>query len=195
MGQEIEYKLRAPDADALARAYVRVGTAAAAGQEQIIEMDTRYFDTPEGVLRARRWTLRIRRENDRSVLTCKTPGQGHSRGEWELVRTADAPAPTASELRALAELGAPETLTQLEELRPVCGAHFTRRCVTLTLPDAIIELAADAGELFGARERERFFELELELKSGNAGRLAELADIAALPEEPLSKQARAMRLL
>ena len=53
MGQEIEYKLRAPDADALARAYARVGTAAAAGQEQIIEMDTRYFDTPEGVLRAR----------------------------------------------------------------------------------------------------------------------------------------------
>ena len=65
----------------------------------------------------------------------------------------------------------------------------------LELPDARIELAADAGKLFGPQTSEAFFELELELYSGHADRLAELARIAALPEEVLSKQARAMRLL
>ena len=145
-------------------AYERVRACAGTSPERYIEMLTRYFDTPEGLLKDRRWTLRIRRENDRQVLTCKTPGRDHSRGEWELIRTADAPVPTQEELQALVDSGAPEALCRLSSLKQVCGAGS-------------------------------FFELELELYSGNADRLAELARIAALPEEVLSKQARAMRLL
>ena len=114
MGREIEYKLKAKDARELDAAYERVRACAGTSPERYIEMLTRYFDTPEGLLKDRRWTLRIRRENDRA--------------------------------------------------------------------------GADPAS-------EAFFELELELYSGHADRLAELARIAALPEEVLSKQARAMRLL
>ena len=185
MGREIEYKLKAKDARELDAAYERVRACAGTSPERYIEMLTRYFDTPEGLLRDRRWTLRIRRENDRQVLTCKTPGRDHSRGEWELIRTTDAPVPTQKELQALVDSGAPEALCRLSSLKQVCGAGFTRRCTMLELP----------GKLFGPQTSEAFFELELELYSGNADRLAELARIAALPEEVLSKQARAMRLL
>ena len=195
MGQEIEYKLRAEDAAQLRGAYERLKSSAAAGPERVIEMHTRYFDTPDRYLRDRRWTLRIRRENDRSVLTCKTPGEGRCRGEWELVRTSDAPVPEPEELRMLCGAGAPEELCALADLRAVCGARFTRRCTMRELPDARIELAADEGELCGMQTAEPFFELELELYGGNAGQLAILAKAAALPEESRSKQARAMALL
>ena len=195
MGREIEYKLKAQNARELEAAYHRVRGCNETSPERRIEMFTRYFDTPDGTLRDRRWTLRIRRENDRQVLTCKTPGEGHCRGEWELVRTTEVPEPTLEALRILAEMGAPEALCSLSSLKQVCGARFTRHCAMLVFPDASIELAADAGELFGPQTKEAFFELELELYSGNAERLEELAQIAALPEETLSKQARAMRLL
>ena len=196
MGREIEYKLKAKSAQELTQKYEqlrdRFGKEAA---ERTIEMFTRYFDTPDGLLRDRRWTLRIRRENDRQVLTCKTPGEGYSRGEWEIVRETEEPAPTPDELRMLCENGAPEELCVLTELRAVCGARFTRRCTMLELPGARVELAADAGELFGPQEREPLFELELELYEGGFETLIALAALAGLPEEPRSKQARAMRLL
>ena len=195
MGQEIEYKLKARNAKELTAAYIRVRACAAASPDRRIEMYTRYFDTPEGILRDRRWTLRIRQENDQQVLTCKTPGKGHSRGEWELNRTADTPEPSREELCALAEMGAPEVLCGLAPLKQVCGARFTRICTMLELSDARIELSADSGVLFGSQTSEELYELELELYGGNADRLAELAQIAALPEERSSKQARAMLLL
>ena len=51
MGQEIEYKLRAADAQELARVYESLCRRFAVGQERVIEMHTRYFDTPERFLR------------------------------------------------------------------------------------------------------------------------------------------------
>lgn len=194
MGQEIEYKLRAKDARELDRVYEGLRSRFASGEERVIRMHTRYFDTPDRLLRDRRWTLRIRQENDRQVLTCKTPGRGHSRGEWSLDRTEEGPSPNSAELCALAGAGAPEELRMLTSLEPTCGARFTRRCVMLELPDARIELAADVGELYGPREREALCELELELYGGSFARLSALAALTGLPEEPMSKFARAQRL-
>ena len=194
MGQEIEYKLRAKDGQELTRVYEDLRACFESGEERVIRMHTRYYDTPDRVLRSRRWTLRIRQENDVEVLTCKTPGRGHSRGEWSLERFEDSPAPGSAELGALADLGAPEALRALTGLEAVCGARFTRRCVMLELPDARIELAADVGELYGQREREALCELELELYGGSEARLSALAALTGLPEERLSKFARAQRL-
>ena len=194
MGLEIEYKLRAKDEQELARVYEDLRARFDSGEERVIRMHTRYFDTPDRVLRSRRWTLRIRQENDVEVLTCKTPGRGRSRGEWSLDRTGEGPAPQTGELCALADLGAPEALRGLTGLEAVCGARFTRRCVMLELPDARIELAADVGELYGPREREALCELELELYGGSYARLSALAALTGLPEEGMSKFARAQRL-
>ena len=46
-----------------------------------LEMETTYYDTPDGALSARRITLRRRFENGISVCTLKTPGTGGSCGE------------------------------------------------------------------------------------------------------------------
>ena len=63
MGQEIEFKLRARDERELTLVYEDLRSRFAAGGERVIRMHTRYFDTPDRLLRDRRWTLRIRQEN------------------------------------------------------------------------------------------------------------------------------------
>ena len=194
MGQEIEYKLRAADQQELDRVYEGLRSRFAAGEERVIEMHTRYYDTPGRLLREKCWTLRVRQENEKQVLTCKTPGKGHSRGEWSLDRTETVLSPQRAELCALADSGAPEALRTLSGLAAICGARFTRRCVMLELPEARIELAADVGQLYGERQREDFCELELELCGGSIETLSALAALTGLQEEPLSKFARAQRL-
>lgn len=194
MGKEIEYKLRAKDARELGEVYERLCSRYAAGQEQVIAMHTRYFDTPDRALKEKKWTLRIRRENDREVLTCKTPGKGHSRGEWSLDRTRTEPSPQPEELRALAASGAPEALCALREFQPVCGARFTRRCTMLEVSGTRIELAADLGQLYGPNSQEDLCELELELYGGRFEVLSAVAALTGLPEEPRSKFARAQLL-
>ena len=84
MGMELEYKFSVPGAAAL-EAILADPAVNEMRQEdyRAIEMATTYFDTPDRRLSARRWTLRLRKENDAFVATCKTPGQGAARGEWE----------------------------------------------------------------------------------------------------------------
>lgn len=196
MGREVEIKLRAADPGELERVYTAVKESACAAEEKEIAMHTRYFDTPEGVLRSRKWTLRIRRENDVYVLTFKTKGENHCRGEWNLRGSGGSLPPTKEELRALVEAGAPERLAELDGLQVICEAEFTRRTAMLNLTDGTkIELAADTGILRGRQEQEDFCELELELYSGSYEKMAELARHTGLAEEPMSKAARAMRLL
>ena len=195
MGQEIEYKLRADSRMELMEAYRRVIASAEAGEEQTILMETRYFDTPSRELQAKKRMLRIRRENEQQVLTCKTPAGEHARGEWSLPRTLSEAAPQPVELEALIAMGAPEELRTLSGLCVFCGAKFTRRCTMLSFEDGTrVELAADEGQLLGQTERVDFCELELELYGGDEQKLSALAAVAGLPEEPLSKAARAFRL-
>ena len=221
MGQEIEYKLRAETNDQLSKAYKRVRQCALESNERRLQMLTRYYDTEPRYLQPRKWTLRVRQEdelpkylggykheNAKQILTFKTPGKNYCRGEWNLERPLDAPEPTEQcvslaegippqpeELAALVADGAPKELMYLSDFHAVCGAIFYRVCSMLTLNDGTkIELAADYGKLFGQTETLDFYELELELYGGNENRLSELAKIAGLPEEHLSKAARAFRL-
>lgn len=210
MGQEIEYKLRAENCEQLFEAYRRVRQCAPESSERSLQMFTRYYDTEPRFLQPRKWTLRVRQEKQlpdmdaKQIITVKTPAAAHCRGEWNLERGFAAPEqtglaggipPQPQELSALVADGAPKELLELSDFRAVCGAGFTRRCTMLTLADGTrIELAADCGSLFGPTEELQIFELELELYGGNENRLSELAKIAALPEEHLSKAARAFRL-
>ena len=95
MGQEFELKYTATEA------------AFASLRQQNphlvpITMETVYFDTPDGALSRRYWTLRRRVENGETVCALKTPGNGIVRGEWEVsceeMETA---------IEALCEQGAP----------------------------------------------------------------------------------------
>ena len=160
-------------------------------------MQTVYYDTPSGALSARRWTLRLRRENDRSVVTVKTPDKGYARGEWEYEGEY-----LDEAIEPLIALGAPEGLREALEKEPpvpVCGAEFVRITAPLTLADGTrCALCGDIGNLTGGGRSEPLCELELELTEGSEAAMLDyaraLAEKYALREERRSKQARARAL-
>lgn len=166
------------------------------GAYRNIRMETTYYDTQDGSLSARKWTYRLRRENERSVITLKTPGEGYARGEWEWEGEYLDEAP-----EHLIAAGAPEELRTLLDtagLTIACGASFTRIAAELTLDGAACELCGDIGWLTGGGKREPLCELELELKSGSAEAMlafaGALAEKYGLREEKNSKFARARAL-
>lgn len=197
MGREFEVKLRVPSEAVLQEILQDSAVAALAiGAPRELAMESVYYDTADGILAQRRWTLRRRRENARYVVTVKTPAPGRSRGEWE-TEAED----VGAAIDQLVALGAPEALCELRgaKLLPVCGAVFTRTALNLRLPDGTLaELAADRGVLSRGKARQHFVELELELKSGKEGPVEdfcqELARRYGLTEETRSKFARASHL-
>lgn len=160
-----------------------------------ITMETTYYDTPDKILSARRWTLRRRMENGVSVCTLKTPGQGLARGEWET----ECPDIRGAIPKLLA-LGAPGELEAItaQGLTPFCGAQFVRLAKHLSYGSSTLELALDRGKLMGQRQEVPLLEVEAELKEGRETDVlafgAALAAKYGLTPEEKSKVARAMEL-
>ena len=189
MGVEFELKYRAT-APLLAQLRKDVS-----GEEQLLRMQTTYYDTPSGQLSARHWTLRCRLENDVHICTLKTPTEGIGRKEWE-VKCDD----IQKAIEMLCKLGAPEELRLLtrEGLIPICGARFTRVAKTLTLGDCVLELALDEGVLTGGERELPLCEVEIELKQGDPAACVAYAKMlqrayGLVPEEK-SKFRRALEL-
>ena len=190
MGVELEWKYAADPAalEAVLRAYP--------GPWRTVEMETRYYDTAGGALAARRWTLRLRRENGAAVACLKTPADGRARHEWE------APCAGPEALAdALTAAGAPAELADLlagRTLTEVCGAAFTRRALAVDTGGGRAELALDRGQLTGGGRTEPLCELELEYKSGDVAAAEALAEALrlryGLTPEPRSKFVRARSL-
>ena len=188
MGREFELKYRAEAAQLEA-------IEASFGDFEAIDMETTYYDTPDGSFSALRWTLRRRMENGMSVCTLKTPLPDGSRGEWEVhcndIRLA---------VPELCKLGAPEELAQMAArgLHPTCGARFRRLAKVLTEPECTLELALDRGVLLGGGRELPFAEVEVEYKSGSEAAAVAFAQALAwkfrLEPEPRSKIARAQDL-
>lgn len=164
-----------------------------------LSMRTRYYDTPQGDLCSRHWTLRLRWENGSCVACCKTGGARNgalsSHGEWEC------PAEKLSgAVQTLVTMGAPEQLLQIaEHVHECCGAEFLRQSVDLQLENGTIaELSCDTGVLLGMSDWQPLCEIELELRQGAVEPMlafgAELAGRYALTAEPRSKLARALTL-
>lgn len=134
------------------------------GEETVLSMETTYYDTPQGDMAARYYTLRRRMENEISVCTLKTPAQGQGRQEYECqcadIRSA---IPELCKLSGLQEL--PSLLAA--GVVPVCGARFTRIAKTVELPDCTVELALDQGVLTGGGREQPLCEVEVELKKGS----------------------------
>lgn len=160
-----------------------------------IAMETTYYDTPDSALGQRRWTLRRRLENGKSICTVKIPMRDGSRGEWEVEHDA-----ITAAIPELCKLGAPKELLTLTHLgvTEVCAARFTRLAATMEVSGCILELALDQGSLLGGGRELPFAEVEVELKDGSeivAVAFAEnLAKEFNLPPEPASKAQRAMAL-
>ena len=197
MGKETEYKLAVGDLQLLDCILCsRTGTEKQRAPYTYIRMRPTYYDTEDGFLEKRRWMLRLRTENDRSVVTMKTPGEGHTRGEWEVESDY-----LDEALEKLAALGAPQELAamQPDTLAPICGASFTRITAELRLSeDTACMICGDVGELTGGGKSALLCELELELKHGNEAELTafaqKLMETYHLSEQPLSKLQRARAL-
>ena len=161
------------------------------GEGEPIQMETAYYDTPDGFFSAKRITLRRRLENGVPVCTLKLPGVGIERREYEVTEADIALA--LPRLCAMAELPLPPG-TPVR----ICGARFTRTARLLTYPEFTAELALDRGILMGGERIYPLMEAELELKSGSRealglfGRILELK--YCIVPEPESKFSRALAL-
>lgn len=161
-----------------------------------IRMNATYFDLPDGSLSEKHWTLRVRQENEKTVITCKTPTGGLGRNEWECE------AQTLEEgIPALIALGAPKELADLpqDELLPVCGVQYTRITALLKLSEsASCHICGDIGNLLNSGRQAPLCELELELADGTEEDLRawaeELSARYHLQPETKSKFARAREL-
>ncbi len=160
MGKELEFKYRVSLLQFRLMDHIQEEFG---GQWESVHMVSTYFDTREGELENRRWTLRLRKENDVQVITCKTPGQGRARNEWEC------PAGELAEgIADLIAMGAPTELEQClkDGLSPVCGADFIRLRKEICLPFGKVEIALDKGKLTGGTESCLLREVEIEFKEG-----------------------------
>ena len=165
------------------------------GEETVYRMRTTYYDTPTGQLSRRRYTLRLRMENDCAVCTLKTPAAGWGRQEFEVNANAIEDAiPELCKLCGLAEL--PALLR--EGIAPLCGAEFTRIAKRVCLEDCVVELALDRGALTGGGRTLPLCEVEVELKEGSEAAALEYATTLArqygLAQEKRSKFSRAKAL-
>ncbi len=167
---------------------------------QVITMKTQYFDNSDGDFSARRWTLRLRSENNQQVITLKTKGATvgtmEGRIEWEFLGDSMAEA-----VQLFVEQGAPQEILPMfaKGLLGTCAAAFVRRATLLDLGNSThAELALDVGTLSGGQNSLNFQEVEVELKQGNPEIMEQfglfLSKKFALYPEVKSKLARALSL-
>lgn len=137
-----------------------------------------YYDTPERLLRRNGLSLRVRQSGARFVQTVKTDAADDPllRGEWEASVASLAPD------LALAMPFIPEKLRSRLDATPleaVFTADIRRHARIVDLPTGSIEIAFDQGELTAGDRALPVSEIELELKSGSASTIYEIALLLA----------------
>ena len=192
---EIEIKLGPAEAQVALSVYNDNALLPPCGEEESIVMSTVYYDDRGGNLSSKKQTLRLRKENDRSVCCFKSALQGMARIEVEceaedihsgsrlLSQHPDVPA-------EIAEVLAESTFV------PLCETSFTRRTRLCARDGAVFHLCFDHGYLGLDDVTEPLCEIELELCEGVSEVLqtvaAELTRKYGLPVCTQSKQQRAM---
>lgn len=204
MATEIEMKLSVPSKEVLEQVLNDADLTQYMKDDYVTRhMSSIYYDTADGVLSQRKWTLRLRDEGGQKVAAFKTANHSDeagffTRSEWQCIvdNVEDA-------IPMLIDLGAPRELKSLlkgKTLVATCGAEFDRKKTCLYMDDGVrVEIAGDLGYLYGGKQEEPICELELELLYGDAGSLPPLCDqltkTYGLVEEARSKYERAKALM
>jgi triphosphatase len=164
----------------------------------IRRLETVYYDTLELGLHQRGMSLRVRRSGKHFIQTLKLlpdTGQTLARRQWET--PVDGIAPDLARLPT-AEIGDPVATLTNKQLVPVFLTRIRRHARQLDLPEASVEIAFDEGTIEAGTRHEVVSEIELELKSGNAGVLfdlgTQLLDAAPLQVGTRSKAERGYAL-
>ena len=197
MAKEIELKLRVQSADLpqLRAALTRLAGGVRARQSKLTSL---YFDSPHLSLLRAGSALRVRRIGRRWVQTLKGGGtvQGglHVREEQEWLIAS--PLPDLTKLKFAAP-GLPwRDIAPL--LVAVFKTEFQRSHWHIADQGSVIEVALDRGLVCAGERTEAILELELELKAGAPAALyalaLELATVAPLAPDPVSKSERGYRL-
>jgi inorganic triphosphatase YgiF len=138
------------------------------------QLDSVYFDDRERTLRKKGLSLRVREDGDRRIQTIKS-SNGHAgpvdRGEWETTVRSSRPNLAAAKGTPLEHV--------LEKLRDPLEPLFETRVSRTTFPvqfgSSDIAFALDQGKVDTGKSAAPICELELELKSGSASDLFQLA--------------------
>ena len=188
-GLEVELKYRMTDTAAGDRL---LGADDLAGLKAIDEVETvvdedRYVDTADGVLAAAGYAGRFRSQGDTTLITLKglarqdDGGAIHRREELEGPADPSVPAgswPASAARDEVVSLVGDDVLQELVRIRQV------RRKRRYGADDSIVEVSVDDVEvLLDDRVIERFAELEVELRAGQAEVLEPLVDLLAEVEE------------
>jgi len=168
MNREIELKLEAaPEAiERLTREswIERVGCRS---QDQV----SIYYDTPDGELRSRGYTLRVRSAGDRFIQTVKSLDSGaglFERGEWEYQIAG--PEPDAEVLASTPLAG-----FDVNDLRAVIRSDVNRTARRLLGDAGEISLDIDEGRISAAGGHEPVSEIEIELVRGTPACVVDVA--------------------
>ncbi|MGE4410854.1 MAG: CHAD domain-containing protein [Sphingobium sp.] len=194
VSQEIELKLVFDPAEG---EKLRGAGFLASGTGPSQRLAATYFDTPDQMLRAAGFSLRLRREDDRQVQTVKASGSAAGlfvRTEWERAVSGDSPVldPETDPLHKRFPAD------RLAALRPMFRTVVMRDRRVVEQGGARIEVAIDNGEVIAGDSYEPLCELELELLSGPAHALFDAARaldaIVPLRLSVLTKSERGYRL-
>jgi inorganic triphosphatase YgiF len=196
--EEIELKLLVPVGAMKRFQTAQIIARHARNRGVVRRLETIYYDTLDHALFADGLSLRVRRSGSRYVQAIKRApehGQPFARYEWQTPVSSLAPdlamIPT-DEIR-----GPLETLSA-DTLRPIFATRVRRRTQQLELSDGVVEIAYDEGSIKAGEHCESLAEIELELKSGDARVLydvaVELLDVAPLRISTQSKSDRGYSL-
>jgi triphosphatase len=193
---KVELKLLAPQGTLEKLREMPVILQHARNRGSFRRLETVYYDTPERLLFQRGMSLRVRRNGKHFLQTLKLPtnGQPLARRQWEA--PIDSANPDLAQL-PIDEIGDRVTTLTSDALVPIFATKVRRHARQLDLPDASVEIAFDEGTIEAGVRQEPLSEIELELKSGNAGVLfdlgTQLLEAAPLKVGTRSKQNAAMR--
>jgi len=166
--REIELKLEV-DPEAAERLLVEPWLCD--GRCKALPQLTVYYDTADGEIRRRGFTLRVRSVGDRYVQTVKTLAAGaglFERGEWEY---------EIGGIELDRECLSRTPLAHLEsaKLERIVRSGVTRRSCRVVSDGSEIQLDYDDGEISAGGRSQRISELELELLDGDPSTAFKLA--------------------
>jgi len=159
-----------------------------AGSAEEKWMHAVYFDAADERLSKEKIAVRVRREGDELVATCKWGGNQrkalnggdavHVRPELNVPVKDDSWFVTPpSDLFGDSEIGERiATLLGEEPLVPLLETKFVRRLIRIQSGDMICEVAVDSGEIKAGDRSEPICELELELLDGDSEQLILLGE-------------------
>jgi inorganic triphosphatase YgiF len=164
-----------------------VEAAVSRGRSHVSHLRARYFDTADGALAAQHLVIRLRKEGRTWWQTAKAPTDAVLQRHEHNVELPPLAAREQPQLKLERHGGTPvgDLITQAlrkagddpatAELVAIYGTNVKRTTREMRTGDALVELAFDHGDVRAEDHSRPLCELEIELKSGSAHSMLELA--------------------